>query len=100
MSLRENEVVTVIEKNNTGSQHICLLSVDQLDFVEINGEEWVVISLYQRFHALISGWWLVANSRGEHGFAPATFLEPVDLGQRSEEEEWREVEDDDRKSLI
>lgn len=59
MSLRENEVVTVIEKNNTG-------------------------------------WWLVANSRGEHGFAPATFLEPVDLGQRSEEEEWREVEDDDR----
>lgn len=51
------------------------------------------------FHALISGWWLVANSRGEHGFAPATFLEPVDVGQRSEEEEWREVEDDDRKSL-
>ena len=100
MSLRENEVVSVIEKNNTGLQHICLLSVDQVDFVEINGEKWVVISLYQRFHALISGWWLVANSRGEHGFAPATFLEPVDLGQRSEEEEWREVEDDDRKSLI
>ena len=47
----------------------------------------------------ISGWWLVANSRGEHGFAPATFLEPVDLGQRSEEEEWREVEEDDRKFL-
>lgn len=43
------------------------------------------------------GWWLVANSRGEHGFAPATFLEPTDAGHHSEEEEWRDVEDDDRK---
>ncbi|PFX31728.1 SH3 and PX domain-containing protein 2B [Stylophora pistillata] len=59
MSLRENEVVTVIEKNSTG-------------------------------------WWLVANSRGEHGFAPATFLEPVDSRQRTEEEEWRDVEEDER----
>lgn len=41
----------------------------------------------------------MANSRGDHGFAPATFLEPIDAGQRSEEEEWREVEDDDRKSF-
>lgn len=42
----------------------------------------------------------MANSRGEHGFAPATFLEPIDAaGQRSEEEEWRDIEDDDRKSL-
>jgi len=55
--------------------------------------------LFVYFILFISGWWLVANSRGEHGFAPATFLEPVDLGQRSEEEEWREVEDDDRKFL-
>lgn len=59
MSLRENELVTVIEKNNTG-------------------------------------WWLVANSRGDHGFAPATFLEPMDATHRSEEEEWREVEEEDR----
>lgn len=59
MTLRENEVVTVIEKNNTG-------------------------------------WWLVANSRGDHGFAPATFLEPFDAGHQPEEEEWREVDDDDR----
>ncbi|CAH3013725.1 unnamed protein product [Porites evermanni] len=59
MSLKENEVVTVIEKNSTG-------------------------------------WWLVANSRGDHGFAPATFLEPMDTYHRLEEEEWREVEEDDR----
>lgn len=59
MSLRENEMVTVIEKNNTG-------------------------------------WWLVANARGEHGFAPATFLEPVDSGRRTEEEEWRDIEEDER----
>lgn len=59
MSLKENEVVTVIEKNSTG-------------------------------------WWLVANSRGDHGFAPATFLEPMDTHHRLEEEEWREVEEDDR----
>ena len=43
------------------------------------------------------GWWLVANSRGDHGFAPATFLEPMDTYHRLEEEEWREVEEDDRK---
>ncbi|XP_068747551.1 uncharacterized protein [Montipora capricornis] len=59
MTLRDNEVVTVIEKNNTG-------------------------------------WWLVVNSRGEHGFAPATFLEPLDAVHGQEEEEWREVDDDDR----
>ena len=39
----------------------------------------------------------MANSRGDHGFAPATFLEPIDAGHRIEEEEWRDVEDDDRK---
>ena len=39
----------------------------------------------------------MANSRGDHGFAPATFLEPMDTYHRLEEEEWREVEEDDRK---
>jgi len=58
MSLKENELVTVIEKNNTG-------------------------------------WWLVANSRGDHGFAPATFLEPIDTVHGQEEEEWRDIDDDD-----
>lgn len=58
MSLKENELVTVIEKNNTG-------------------------------------WWLVANSRGDHGFAPATFLEPIDTVRGREEEEWRDIDDDD-----
>lgn len=42
----------------------------------------------------------MANSRGDHGFAPATFLEPFDAGHQPEEEEWREVDDDDRKFLI
>ena len=37
------------------------------------------------------------NSRGEHGFAPATFLEPLDAVHGQEEEEWREVDDDDRE---
>ena len=42
----------------------------------------------------------MANSRGDHGFAPATFLEPIDAGHVVEEEEWRDVEDDDRKLHI
>lgn len=42
----------------------------------------------------------MANSRGDHGFAPATFLEPIDTVHRIEEEEWRDVEDDDRKLHI
>lgn len=58
MTLKENELVTVIEKNNTG-------------------------------------WWLVANSRGDHGFAPATFLEPIDTVHGQEEEEWRDIDDDE-----
>ena len=45
----------------------------------------------------ILGWWLVANSRGDHGFAPATFLEPIDTVHGQEEEEWRDTDDDDCK---
>ena len=45
----------------------------------------------------ILGWWLVANSRGDHGFAPATFLEPIDTVRGREEEEWRDIDDDDCK---
>ncbi|XP_020909679.1 uncharacterized protein LOC110247564 [Exaiptasia diaphana] len=51
MQLVENDILTVIEKNQTG-------------------------------------WWLVTNDKGQHGFAPATFLEPVDRDTHSDAEEW------------
>ncbi|XP_048582607.1 SH3 and PX domain-containing protein 2A [Nematostella vectensis] len=44
----------------------------------------------------LTGWWLVANDRGQHGFAPATFLDPLDPTRACEAEEWVDYDGDTR----